>query len=174
MKRTLHAAHAGAKLCGMADPESLAADCAVPPPVASALHVADGEVLSRVGPMFVQLTNGLCSGGTHVALLTDSAEMVARLQGTPVECHRVAHLRGWRAWGLFERLAGRFTPPPDIIHVWDGAGLRGVQHWSVNSGVPVVAHVLSTHGLQGLLRGGLEGTECVVAGSKMLATSLSS
>jgi glycosyltransferase involved in cell wall biosynthesis len=153
----------------MADQSLPAVSNAALPVVKSVLHVADGEVLARVGPMFVQLTSALCAGGTRVTLVTDSAAMVARLQGTPVTCHRFAHLDGWRAWGLAEQLAARCSPPPDVVHVWDTTGLRRVQHWVWRAGVPLVVHVLSRAGLERLLRSGLHETPGVLAGSQALA-----
>lgn len=147
-------------------------DEATLPTVASVLHVASGEVLARVGPMFTQLTSAFCAAGTRVALVTDSAEMVARLQGTRVVCHCFPHLDGWRAWGLDVQLAARFNPPPDVMHVWDTAGWRWVQRWAWRAGIPLVLHLLSKAALDRLLRSGLPETPELVAGSQALADEL--
>jgi hypothetical protein len=150
---------------GSSDPDF---DDAPAPAVDHVLHVADRSVCARFGPMLGQLTQGLCATGVHTALLTDDPQTAARFQRSPVDCHTVPHLSGWRAWGLGGYLASHFAPPPDVVHVWGTAGLGAVQRWASGAGVPVLVHVLGMTHVERLIRTGV-GRSHVVAASAMLA-----
>ncbi len=142
------------------------------PAVESVLHVADGEVLARIGPMFVQLASALSATGTRVALLTDCAAMVARLAGARIEAHHVPHLYGWRAWGLDGWLAERFNPPPRLVHVWDTSGLWWVQRWAAHTHVPLLVHAFGTRTLERVARASRPSAGQVIVASAALAAAL--
>lgn len=138
------------------------------PPVGRVLHVADRDVCGRLGLMLTQLAQGLCATGVRTALLTDDSRIPARFQRSPVDCHTVPHLSGWRAWGLGGYLLSHFTPPPDLVHVWGTSGLTAVERWAAAAGVPVLVHVLGLTHIDRLIRTGVRRTH-IVAGSATLA-----
>lgn len=123
------------------------------PNVGHVLHVISGSTRARLGPMFTQVVQGLGATGTSVAVLSDDPQVREEFEGTPISCHVVSHLRGWRAWGLWPYLAGRLTPLPAIIHAWGTHGLWWIQQWIRRRGVRLLVHVFDLREVEHVLRG---------------------
>ena len=140
----------------MADAVLPESDGASAPPVEHVLHVVDEDVCTRFAPMFTQVMQSLCASGVRTSLLTDDEDVVARLERSPVECHWVPQLSGWRAWGLGRYLSAHFSTPPDIVHLWGTAGLGWVERWAVHAGVPLLVYLLGQSHVEGVMRGGVE------------------
>jgi glycosyltransferase involved in cell wall biosynthesis len=127
------------------------------------LHVADSDVLARFGLMLNQLMPALAATGLRVTLVTDDAELLARLDNTGVQCLHLPRMRGWRAWGLGSRLATRFAPPPSVVHVWGTANLWSLQRWLARGPIVTVIHALGAADIEHLARRGLRPHEQTVA-----------
>jgi glycosyltransferase involved in cell wall biosynthesis len=116
------------------------------------LHVADYDFFDRFGRMFRHLVLAQDAEGLRVALLTDDPVAVADMEGTPIECHWVAALSGWRSWQPLRQFTRRPGPRPDAVHVWSTARLDGIGPWALRVGVPVVAHVLAGADVETVVR----------------------
>lgn len=136
------------------------------------LHVADSEVLARFSLMFAQALPVLCANGWRVSLLTNDQNMPARFDDTPLECHPVTHLTGWRGRRLPELLSARFGPPPDIVHLWGTVGLRAVRHWTGPRHVPLLIHAVGQRDVDHMLSRGLRPNEQLAAMSAGLLQPL--
>jgi len=135
------------------------------------LHVVGRDAALRLGPMLAQVMQALSARGLKTTLVTDDAELGVRLADTPVECHLVPHVGGWRAWRLDGLLTARLAPP-NVVHVWGQAGLGWLLRWARQADVPCVAHVFGTaHGEQAL-RTCRRASEHVVFASSALAAPL--
>ncbi len=156
----------------MADESVAHVDAAASPPVGRVLHVADREVGLRFGPMLAQVGQVLCGTGLQLALLTDDRTLLARLSGTPVECHWTPHLGGWRAWNLDAYLESHFNPRPDLVHLWGTTGLWWWRRWSRRTAVPLLVHALGAAHVIRLVRGGLRDNQHVAVAAPSLAAPL--
>jgi len=156
----------------MADNAEKNDDKAAAPPIEHVLHVADREVCVRMAPMLAQVLSGLCAIRLRVSLLTDDSEMIARLDGSGVECHLVAHVAGWRAWELRALLASHFQSLPGVVHLWGTAGLWWLQRWAWRARVPVLIHALGESNVRHLLSRGLHVNQHLAVASAALAGPL--
>ncbi len=116
------------------------------------LHVVDRGVFARFGRMFRQLGLALEDEGVRVSLLTDDRGAAADLESTPVDCHWLPQLSGWRAWRLKGRLFLRYDPLPTLVHLWGASCLDSVGAWAREAELPHLVHVLSAEDLQLLLQ----------------------
>ena len=137
----------------MADerPNSTNGTAATPP--LHVLHVADFDIFDRFGRMLRHIALAQNAEGLRVSLLTDDPVAVADLEGTPVECHWLPVLSGWRAWRPVRQFTRQLDPRPDVIHMWGTAYLGLVGNWALHAGVAVVVHVLSTGDVAQVLKG---------------------
>lgn len=136
------------------------------------LHVADASFFSHFGRMFRQLAFGLLEEGFRVSLLTDFAEIAPQFEASPVECHCVPALSGWRAWRLARELDGEFEPPPQVVHVWGAARFRRVASWAWSRNLPLVVSALSHEDLSSIRRGISPHRAHVAAACEAFATTL--
>jgi glycosyltransferase involved in cell wall biosynthesis len=134
--------------------------------------VADFEFFDRFGHMFRQLGLGLYEEGWRVSLLTDDAEAVADLEGTPIEARGVGGLSGWRTWRLGTYLASQFSPPPALVHVWGTACLRPLAEWTQRYGIPLLIHLISVADLDRLRRRGMRSNQHGAAACLRFSTAL--
>ena len=111
----------------------------------------------------------MCASGVRVSLITDSPSVIARLEATPVECHEVRHLSGWRGWSLDGLLSSRFASPPDVVQIWGTAGLWWVRRWTEGMAIPLLIYCLGASHIRRVLRGGLRSHERVAAATNVLA-----
>lgn len=123
-----------------------------PAAVIHTLHVADRDFFARFGHMFRQLALGLNSEGVRISLLTDDAAAAADLDGTPVGCRYIEHLRGWRGWWRSRRLLTEIDPPPSLVHLWGATLLGRVGAWALEADIPVLTHVLASRDVERLAR----------------------
>jgi len=142
------------------------------PPVGPVVHVVGDEVVNRFAPMLVQVFQGQMVSGLRVSVVTDDPDLVTRPDSTGIEFHLLPHVSGWRAWGLDRYLATRFTPPPQIVHVWGSGGLFWVRRWSRQISTPVLIHVLGPTQVERLAQSGLGVNEHVLAAAGRLAAEL--
>jgi len=142
-------------------------------PAGHVLHVADREIVARFGPMLAQVLQGLSATGLRVSFLTDETAFVDRLEGRSVDCVLVPHLQGWRGWRLQRILPERFTPAPDVVHLWGTAGLWWLKRWlSKTASAPLLVHALGVPHIESLLRRGLRHNQHVAVLSASLADPL--
>jgi glycosyltransferase involved in cell wall biosynthesis len=156
----------------MVDPSGSGASQSARVLVKHVLHVADQSILMRFGPAFVQVAQGLCTLGLRTALLTDDPEMRERLEGTPVECHLLRHLGGWRGWRPVRRLLSQLDPPADLVHLWGTAGLWWVRWWAGRTGVPLVVHAFGLTHVEQVVRSGVGRHHHLAIASESLAKRL--
>lgn len=138
------------------------------------VHVVGDEVADRFAPMLIQVFQGLMAGGVRVSVVTDDPDLVTRPDGAGIEFHLLHRVSGWRAWGLDRYLAARFTPPPQVLHLWGSGGLFWVRRWSRQVSTPVLIHALGRSQVERLTHGGLHANEHVLAAAGHLADELES
>ncbi|MBL8880969.1 MAG: hypothetical protein JNG88_17785 [Phycisphaerales bacterium] len=138
------------------------------------LHVADEVLFAHFGRMFGQLSLGLFEEGFRISLVTDFAPVAPQFDATPVECHCVVALSGWRAWRLGRELDAMFERPPRLVHVWGTKQLRRISAWCSNHKIPLVVSVLSYADIARVRRAIPPGRVRVAAACERFAASLRS
>jgi len=141
-------------------------------PARYVLHVADASVFDRFGRMMRQVGLALAEEELRIGLLTDDADAVRDLEGTPIECFRCECLAGWRAWRLARWLSQRLPTRPALVHVWGTRGLAPLSAWARPLGVPMLIHVLAEDDLPALQRRGPRRDEQVALLCGALGESL--
>lgn len=136
------------------------------------LHIIESDVAVRFSLMLHQALQILGSGGLRTRLLTDDADLAARVAETEVECHWLPRLGGWRGWRLGQQLTARYSPPPRLVHLWGTSGLWWIQRWVHRQGIPLLIQVLGARHLERLIGHGLQGAEQILAPSTALLTPL--
>lgn len=124
------------------------------PAAAQVVHVVSRDVFTRFGRMVRHVLVALRAEGVNVTLLTDDPAAAAELEGTPVVCHTLSSLCGWRAWHLPSRLARLIDAPPDLVHLWGTACLPAIGAWLRRHGVPCFVHALAARDVPQLPRAG--------------------
>jgi len=105
-------------------------------PLPHVLHVADRTMLWRFSPALVAVAREMCARGVRTSLLTDDPQVVTRLTGCAGRMSRsfsLSHLASLAA--STRSLLPALNPPPDVVHVWDRAGLWWVQRWAARVGI---------------------------------------
>lgn len=145
------------------DPNSNDEDGA-PPSIPHVLHVVGADAFARFGRMFRQLGIALADEGIRVSLLTDDAEAVAELDGTPVDACFFQPMRGWGVWRLHGFLRRRFDPIPSAVHLWGADCLGYLSDWTLHGDADLLIHLTTLDEVERVTRRGLRENETILAG----------